>query len=175
MTDEIQVEKKKTLSMQPHRFPARRQTIRFIHSFIAAFVQSVVHAFIHIIFHSNWICIVTGESAVSSCPSACPSACPCVRMSHSRMSFINLNNVNFLPRLSLAANPGNPPVHLGNGGLNWNRFPFSSDKQITIFNLCDSPWSFSFSYLFMIHVIVVSSCRINGSHFIFIVTLTYRF
>lgn len=167
--------KKKTLSMQPHGFPTRRQTIRFIHSFIAAFVQSVVHAFIHIIFHSNWICILTGESAVSSRPSACPSACPCVRMSHSRMSFINLNNVNFLPRLSLAANPGNPPVHLGNGGLNWNRFPFSSDKQITIFNLCDSPWSFNFSYLFMIHVIVVSSCRINGSHFIFIVTLTYRF
>lgn len=157
----------KTLSMQPHGFPTRRQTIRFIHSLRRSFNQSFMHSFTSFFTQTEYAFWQLNPLWVAVRPTVRLSVCS----SHSRTLFINLNNVNFLLRLSLAANPGNPPVHLGNSRLNWNRFPFSSDKQITMFNLCDSPWSFS--YLFMIHFAVVSSCRIKSAHFI--VILAYRF
>lgn len=141
----------------------RRQTdsnhfhYHVIHSFIPVLVQSIVHALIHIIFHSK---LKTHSDRRIRCEYLTLPLSLSVRLStylsHSRLSFINLNNVNFLPRLStVAANPGNLP------GTPGKRFPFDSDKHITIVNLCVSIVIYLWSYT----LAVVSSYRIMSTHF----------
>lgn len=127
----------------------------FIHSFRRSFSQSFMRSFTSF-FTQNWKRILTGESVANISLSLFLSVRLSTYLSHSRLSFINLNNVNFLPRLStVAANPGNLP------GTPGKRFPFDSDKHITIVNLCVSLVIYLWSYT----LAVVSSYRIMSTHF----------